>query len=121
MEVKHAKYEGTTELPTPEYFAATVGRERRGKFAHDLYEAGTLLRKLGFFDDDTEGWCSRVQEATLKLDDGVRLTAWLRIGKALLVAMNLEGYEQRASNALKIWTELGPSMIGGESNGQSNG
>ena len=91
---------------TSEYFAATVGRRRYAKFNRDLYEAGTLLRKLGFFDD--EDWCVKVQEATMRLDEEVRLVAWLRVSKALLMAMNLDGYESRASEALKAWTEWWP-------------
>ena len=97
--------EGT--MSTPEYFAATVGQRRWGQFSRDLYESGTLLRKLGFFDDD-ENWCARVWEATKRLGEDVRLTAWLRIGKALLMAMNMDGYGQRASETLKKWIEWWP-------------
>lgn len=105
----------TRALSTPEYFAITVGARRRSQFASDLYEAGTLLAKLGFFDAGF-GWCSRVQDATMRLDADARLTAWLRIGKALLVAMNMDGYGERASEELKKWIEMGPSMIGGKIN-----
>ena len=101
------KYEGTKTpplLPTPDYFAATVGWYRWAQFNHDLYEAGMLLKSLGFFDGD-EGWCARVREATERLDEDVRLTAWLRIGKALLMAMCMDGSEECASETLREWTE----------------
>jgi len=107
MKIKQAKQCDTDEqapLSTPEYFLATAGRRRRVKFNRDLYEAGTLLKKLGFFDGD-EDWCARVQEATTRLETDVRLAAWMQIGKALLMAMNLDGYEEVASGALEEWIE----------------